>query len=120
MYLAQMVHMGRKMGKKLFEGSFQAWDYGPVEPNLYHRVKMFGSAPVKDIFSHALFFEEGDTRREIMDDVCNRFLKFSGGDLVEITHWDEGAWAKHYIPNARHISIPDEAIFEEYQARNRK
>lgn len=118
MYLSQMIYMGRTDGKKLFEGSFQAWDYGPVEPDLYHRVKMFGSAPVQDVFSNALSFDGQDPRRKVMDDVCNRFLKYSGGDLVEITHWDEGAWAKYYVPKARNISIPDEAILEEYQARN--
>lgn len=118
MYLAQMIHMGRTNGTKLFEGRFQAWNYGPVEPDLYHRVKMFGAGPVKDVFSNALAFEADDARRPVMDDVCDRFLRYSGGDLVEITHWDEGAWAKHYIPNARNVTIPDEAILEEYQTRN--
>lgn len=118
MYLAQMIHMGRTNGSKLFEGQFQAWDYGPVEPDLYHRVKAFGAGPVKDVFSKALAFEADDARRRVMDDVCDRFLRYSGGDLVEITHWDEGAWAKHYIPKARNVTIPDEAILEEYQTRN--
>lgn len=120
MYLAQMIHMGRKNGSKLFEGRFQAWDYGPVEPDLYHRIKMFGASPVRNVFLNALTFKEDDTRRKVMDDVCDRFLKYSGGDLVEITHWDEGAWAKHYIPKARNVTIPDEAILEEYRYRNAK
>lgn len=118
MYLAQMIYMGRTSGKKLFEGNFQAWDYGPVESDLYHRLKMFGAAPVQDVFSNAMTFDKDDPRRKVMDDVCSRFLKYSGGDLVEITHWDEGAWAKHYVPRARSITIPDEAILDEYKTRN--
>lgn len=118
MYLAQMIHMGRNDGRRLFDGRFQAWDYGPVEPSLYHRVKMFGSEPVRDVFSNARYFEKSDTRRKVMDDVCKRFLKYSGGDLVEITHWDDGAWAKYYTPRARNVTIPDEAILDEYRARN--
>lgn len=118
MYLAQMIYMGRSGGQRLFDGRFQAWDYGPVEPSLYHKVKGFGSAAVQDVFSEARSFEKSDPRRVVLDDVCSRFLNFSPGDLVEITHADFGAWAKHYIPRARNIGIPDEDILEEYRHRN--
>lgn len=117
MYLAQMIYMGRNNGARLFDGDFQAWDYGPVEPRLYRKVKTFGASPVKDVFHNALKFKENDGRRKIMDDVCDRFLKFSAGDLVDITHWDNGAWARHYVPKARSIRIPDEDILREYQDR---
>lgn len=118
MYLAQMIHMGRFNGRPLFEGSFEAWDYGPVEPQLYHKVKTFGAGAVQDVFRKALTFKEDDKRRKVMDDVIERFSSFTAGDLVEITHWDEGAWAKHYIPRARNVTIPDEDILDEYKARN--
>jgi len=117
LYLAQMIHMGRYGGKRLFDGSFQAWDYGPVEPNLYHKAKIYGSAPLKDIFGRAKTFKSTDYRRKVMDDVSERFLKFSAGDLVEITHWDQGAWARNYVPKARSIRIPDEQIYKEYRDR---
>jgi uncharacterized phage-associated protein len=119
MYLSQMIYLGRTNGGRLFDGDFQAWDYGPVEPSLYHKAKIFGSGHVGDVFTQARFFEEDDPRREVMDDVCDRFLKFSGGDLVEITHWDEGAWARNYVPGARNTPIPDEDILDEYRRRNR-
>lgn len=120
MYLAQMFHMGRNNGVRLFDGEFEAWDYGPVEPDLYHRAKIFGADPVRDIFHSALTFKQADPRRRVMDDVCAKFGKYSGGDLVEITHWDEGAWARNYVPRKRHIAIPDEQIWEEYQTRQRR
>ncbi len=81
MYLAQMIHMGRYDGRPLFDGSFQAWDFGPVEPSLYHRAKVFGARPVKDIFISAKTFKPNDYRRTVMDDVwavsflkCNRLV----------------------------------------------
>ncbi|WP_411838700.1 Panacea domain-containing protein [Paracoccus sp. ME4] len=118
MYLAQMIYMGRHGGKPLFDGSFQAWDYGPVEPNLYHKVKGFGSSAIKPVFTEALSFKVDDPRRKVLDDVCKRFLSYSAGDLVDITHWSGGAWAEHYIPRARNNGIPDDAIYEEYKRRN--
>lgn len=118
MYLAQMVYMGRTGGKRLFEGVFQAWDYGPVEPTLYQKVKPFGSGPVQNVFSDARNFKENDPKKAVLDDSCNRYLKFTPGDLVEITHWDRGAWASRYVPRARNTIIPDGPILDEYKARN--
>jgi hypothetical protein len=99
LYMAQMVHMGRNGGRRLFDGTFQAWDYGPVEPNVYHKLKRYGSSPVGDAFFDALSFEDGE--------------------LVDITHWPSGAWAKVYVPKAKSIVIPDAAIAEEYNERNK-
>ncbi|MCA3642240.1 MAG: DUF4065 domain-containing protein [Methylobacterium sp.] len=119
LYLAQMIHMGRT-GAPLFNGQFQAWDYGPVEPSIYHRAKAYGSAALPDIFNNALGFEETDQRRKVLDDVCGRFLAFSPGALVDITHSPEGAWASVYSPGAKGVVIPNEAILAEYHARNAK
>ncbi|MDR6955962.1 putative phage-associated protein [Ancylobacter sp. 3268] len=120
LYLAQMIYMGRNGGKPLFDGSFQAWDYGPVEPNIYHRAKTHGSSPLPDIFYDALGFRETDPRRETLDDVCNRFLRFTPGQLVDITHSPNGAWAKHYVPGSKSIQIPNDSILAEYNARNNR
>ncbi len=120
LYLAQMFHMGRTGGHRLFEGNFEAWDYGPVEPNLYHKLKVFGSDHISNVFHDARGFRDDDPRRKVMDDVCKKFLRYSAGDLVEITHWDEGAWAEHYAPGVRGIRIPDEDIFDEYNRRQQR
>ena len=117
MYLAQMVYMGRYDGSKLFSSGFEAWDYGPVIPDLYHRLKGYGAESVPNVFDDALIFKDTDPRRQVMNDVCNKFLAFDAGQLVEITHWENGAWAKHYVPKARHIRIPDGDIWEEYKLR---
>lgn len=119
LYLAQLFHMGRNKGEELFKGHFEAWDYGPVCPEIYHKAKIFGSSSVKDIFSNALGFKNDDYRKGVMDDVCEKFLKYKAGDLVDITHWDKGAWAKHYIPKAKNIRIPNEDIWQEYNDRQK-
>ena len=41
LYLSHMVHSGRGRGL-LASNHFQAWDYGPVEPQLYHKLKAYG------------------------------------------------------------------------------
>jgi len=117
MYMSQMVYMGRNNGDRLVDCDFEAWDYGPVSPDLYRSAKMFGSAPVRDIFFAARHFGGSDRRKDVLLEVCDELLKMRPGDLVNITHWPGGAWAKHYVPGARGIPIPDSAIFAEYRAR---
>ena len=117
LYLTQMIHMGRTDGERLFRGDFGAWNYGPVEPTLYHKVKRFGDGAVDDVFVHARNFKNSDVRREVMDNVCDRFLQLSGGELIGITHWSQGAWAKNYRAGIRNTSIPDEDILNEYRLR---
>lgn len=116
LYLAQMVYLGRMNGQRLIGGSFEAWDYGPVQPELYHRLRAFGTKPIPDIFFEAQALGPGD-RRDTLDEACERLLKRSPGELVRDTHWEHGAWAKNYVPGVRGIIIPDQDIVEEYRKR---
>jgi uncharacterized phage-associated protein len=117
LYMAQMVYMGRNEGARLVDTNFQAWDYGPVSPELYSKARSFGASPVEDVFPNARVFNAGDSRRVVLDEVCDALLKLSPGQLVEMTHWEKGAWAKHYVPGAKYIPIPDPDIAREYADR---
>jgi uncharacterized phage-associated protein len=116
LYLAQMIHMGENDGARLFNGEFEAWDYGPVEPSLYHDVKMFGGRPIQDIFFGTKRIQSG-TEFDVLKGVCNVLLPKSPAELVSITHWPKGAWAKRYVSGVRGIKIPDEDVLNEYRAR---
>jgi uncharacterized phage-associated protein len=115
LYLAHMVHMG-KTKSRLIDASFEAWDYGPVEPNLYRRVRIFGDKSIQDVF-----FSEpdlsGTSEGASIDEACRHLLSKRPGALVAMTHWDKGAWAKNYAPGGKGIVIPDADIIAEYDAR---
>ena len=51
-----------------------------------------------------------------MDRMVKKFGR-AGAQLVAITHWQKGAWAKHYRPEVRHCIIPNSDILKEYRAR---
>ena len=114
LYIAQMFHLGRH-GTSLVGGNFEAWDLGPVHPVLYHEVKRFGADPVTEINCPG-GIEEG-TEKELLKEAVDELSKRTGGQLVSITHWEEGAWAKNYIPGARGRIIPTEDIIDEYRHR---
>ena len=114
LYLAQMIYMGENK-MRLIDATFEAWDYGPVEPALYHKVKFFGAEPIQDIFVPAGI--DGSREAAAIDQACDFLLARSPAELVAMTHWKSGAWAKNYRPGVRGIVIPDADILEEYQAR---
>lgn len=112
-YLAHMFHLGRT-GEPLVYGSFEAWDYGPVHPQLYHAVKMFGSGAVSDVFP---LTENIDGRPEaaILDEAYVALGHARPGQLVNATHKKGGAWDNNYIPGTRGCIIPNGEILGEFQ-----
>lgn len=114
LYIAHMFHLGQHDGEPLLDGHFEAWDYGPVHPVLYHKAKVFGADPVKNIFRTSPDVEQG-LEMETLEATLEGLKGFSSAKLVAITHSEDGAWAKHYIPGAREVVIPNEDIIEEYR-----
>ena len=116
LYLAQMIYMGEHGGEKLIDGTFEAWAYGPVLPTVYGQVKAFGKNPIKNVF-HGVAPEMDAGRRDTLNDAYDQLSQKTPGQLVSITHWKDGAWAKNYIPGAFGVPIPDPDILDEYRAR---
>ena len=116
LYLAQMMYLGTK-GERLINGSFEAWDYGPVLPSVYSEVKAFGRGPIR--FLPSIFGRSVEpSRAEMLDDAYDQLSKKTAGQLVNITHWSKGAWARNYRPGVRGIVIPDDDIIREYRDRS--
>lgn len=116
LYIAQMISIGRSKGlRPLIGAPFQAWEYGPVLPNVYHRAKVFGDKAVRDVFTIADFANGEDL--QLIKDVSEELLDYSPSELVSLTHWDGGAWAKNYVEGVKGIVIPRRDILQEYRDR---
>ncbi|AQS41836.1 MAG: Putative phage-associated protein [Candidatus Tokpelaia hoelldobleri] len=116
LYLAHMFYMGENEGKPLISDRFEAWDYGPVNPELYHELKIYGAEPVGNIFRQYPDLPEGEERSAI-DVVCDTLRNVSAGKLVAATHQRDGAWEKHYLQGIKGRVIPNEDILQEYRER---
>ncbi|GBR56461.1 hypothetical protein GCM10007872_20200 [Gluconobacter sphaericus NBRC 12467] len=116
-YIADMVHMGRH-GTPITSEKFEAWDYGPVLPSVYGRARIFGNSPVEDIFPDVGRLE-GEAL-SVVREVAAFVSKFTPGQLVNMTHSPEGAWAKYYKPGYMHLFIPKEAEADEFRRRRAK
>jgi len=115
-YIAHMFHLG-KTGEPLVSGQFEAWDYGPVHPTIYHKVKVFGASPVENVFHSVVDLPDESPEASTIDAAVDQLGDSKPGRLVAITHWEGGAWTKHYTPGERCIAIPNEDILQEYTDR---
>lgn len=116
LYIAHMAHLGRSHAP-LFAERIEAWDYGPVVPVVYQRVRGFGSDPIKNVFHWVSDIPKGTKEYDVLAETEKATRDLSPRQLVSITHWPDGAWAKVYRPGARGIVIPDEDILDEYRKR---
>ena len=113
LYLAHMVFMGQNEGEPLIDESFEAWDYGPVVPSVYHEAKKYGAKPIRMGF-YSQQDITGSREYKELEKACSSLLPQSPGRLVDFTHRSQGAWDKNYQPGTKGTIIPNEDILEEY------
>jgi len=116
LYFAQMIALGESDGAQpLVTGHFEAWDLGPVLPDAYHKAKIFGNKPIKPF----IFSARGPIPQlePVFAKTLEQFGDLTSSQLVAESHWQDGAWSKHYRPGARGVEIPTSDILEEYRCR---
>lgn len=117
LYIAHMFHLGKTNGQPLIREGFEAWEYGPVIPEVYRHARGFGSSPVRNVFHWVPPVPPENEEFEMLKEASEATQDMSSGRLVSITHWPKGAWYKCYKSGARGITIPNRLILDEYHAR---
>lgn len=92
-------------GKKSFEADFEAWEHGPVEPEIYHKYKLFGREPITD--NNRISSDPAPEIRFILDS----YAVFSAIELSKTTHLEK-PWKKYIKDGGR---IPDQELKAYYE-----
>lgn len=108
--------------KPCFNDCIEAWDFGPVVPEVYQEFKQYGSGSIPTVDSY-IKFVGWDVQREKFDDsvindddkqlikrIVDKFACYSATDLVKLTH-NQAPWINAYCPNENN-EITNEAIME--------
>ena len=114
LYLANMFYMGQT-GEPLVDGYFEAWEFGPVHPELHHLLKWYGAESIRPealAFASSVDNEVGCVYLDAVERQVDK------ENLLPITHWEEGAWARKYQPGAQ-VLLTDAAIMDEHKNRER-
>lgn len=108
MYFIQALFLIYK-NEACFREEIEAWDYGPVVPEVYGKYKTYGSAAIPylgdDVSNKISKFD-----RTLIDKVVDFFSKYSASALVDLTH-RQAPWKDAYIPYKKNV-IPKKSIKE--------
>ena len=92
LYYAQGCHLSRT-GNPLFNTEIEAWQYGPVVPEIYQKYKVCGKDAIhivdEEFNPEALDGEELET----LLDVMRTYGRYTGSALVSMTHKKGTPWS---------------------------
>lgn len=113
-YIAHGWSLGMR-GVDLYRNRIEAWQYGPVMPDLYHATKQFGRSPIPLSMVGDGPPAVSPSDQSFLEDVFNKYGHLSGPQLSYLTHQSGTPWDRVYHPESRNWEIPDELIREHYQ-----
>lgn len=81
-------------GEPCFLERIEAWDFGPVVPEVYRAYKVYGSANIPNGFLEKSSQIKSDDKNRI-DAIVDQCMQYSASQLVEITH-HQSPWVEAY------------------------
>lgn len=100
--------------KPLFSENIEAWQYGPVVANVYHKFKSNNKENIAHTYGKFSLDIYDSNTIEILLAVINDYGKYSSSKLIEITHEKDSPWDMVYSENVNNI-IPNNAIKEYFK-----
>ena len=106
LYYIQKAFLDR--GDRAFSDNIEAWQFGPVVPNVYDHYCGYGAMPIS--FS-SIKYDVAKEDKQLIDSIVESKRVLAPWDLVEETHKKGGAWDKTYKNGSgSHEVIPTELI----------
>ena len=99
LYFSQAYYLA-KLDKPLFAEKLEAWEYGPVVPEIYRKLKRYGSKPIIEEEDKSNLAEED---KEILKKVWDTFGGYSASRLVDVVH-AHAPWKEANVSTDRVIS----------------
>lgn len=113
-YIAHGWSLGIR-NQDLFRNRIEAWQYGPVIPDLYHATKQFGRSGIPfDMIGSPAEMPVSDEDRAFLEDVFSKYGHLDGIQLSYLTHQSGTPWDQVYEPGRQRIEIPDNLIRSHY------
>ncbi|MDV7506139.1 DUF4065 domain-containing protein [Acinetobacter baumannii] len=108
-------------GQPLIHNQVEAWQYGPVIPDLYHELKYNGAKPiVRPILSEETSFSPYED--QVIDFTFKNYGNFTAFQLSDITHapntpWSQTFGQKDCISNSV-IASHYKELFQKYSVKS--
>lgn len=80
-------------GRQAFGDAIEAWQFGPVVPNVYYYFCGYGAMPITNTY-YGVSIESDDEC--IINPIVDKKSRLNPWDMVEETHKANGAWDQVY------------------------
>lgn len=101
-------------GRPLIDDEVQAWQYGPVIPNLYNSLRSYKGQPVTREIPQLWASDLDRQQEDIVQQVYKMYGQRSGADLSRLTHAVGTPWYVTYEPGVFGSVIPTDLIEDHY------
>lgn len=98
------------LGRPCFDEEIEAWDFGPVVPEVYHEFKFFGSADIPEFVCRNAEQMILKKDRFFINEIVDQCAGYSASALVSITH-HQAPWRDAYERHCNNV-IEKDAIKE--------
>jgi uncharacterized phage-associated protein len=95
LFYAQAEHLAAH-GSPLFGDEIEAWQYGPLVNSVYDWLKGCGSYPITTFDVKTDASQIDSAQAKFLDEVWNRYGRYSAGYLVTKTHEPGQPWSQVY------------------------
>lgn len=121
-YLAYCEYF-RLYGEDLFSDDFQAWDLGPVIPDIYHSLKIYRDKKITkyrdsnvfpEIYSRLVKIPKYDKLINAIDLTLKKYSNSTAWELVNTTHVPDGPWDMVYNKGEGKNEIIPKELIKEY------
>jgi uncharacterized phage-associated protein/DNA-binding Xre family transcriptional regulator len=89
------------MGGRIFDWPVQAWQHGPVYPQLYHRYSSFGRDTIKEASNNITL---APSIAKIVNKTLDKYIEYSAKKLEDLSH-KETEWSSVYVEGVRNIEL---------------
>ena len=100
---------------RMFDDEIQAWNFGPVIPNLYRALRKYGAGEVSSFIDTDNSIKENSPEMKIIESVWDSYRDFDAIQLSEMTHQEGTPWFAVWKKAKRETKIPLDLIRSHYQ-----
>ncbi len=99
-----------QQGRLIFGDDFEAWDVGPVIPNVYYYFGGYGAMPICDVYT----YKQPDVKDlETINNITDKIRNAEPWDACKETNKKGGAWHTAHENKTRYQNIiPNDLIKE--------
>jgi uncharacterized phage-associated protein len=117
-FFAHGIHLGAFDGEALIDETVKAWDFGPVIPELYEKLRVFGRGKVTTDLAPQMrdFFSDDGTEMEAIRTTWDAYKDKAAWQLSNISHVKGSPWDQVWnCDQNRYANIPNKLIQDYYQ-----